>query len=110
MFDYVLHEGRRYQTKDTPDQYMSEYRIVDGRLLWDEYHMESVPKQQRPHPDDDGILGLIGSLKRVVDKENVDQNWHGYLYMVPDIGDPDRGTYRAKFTDGTLVEFIKVEE
>jgi len=33
MFDYVVYEGRRYQTKDTPDQYTSVYRIVRGRLL-----------------------------------------------------------------------------
>jgi hypothetical protein len=110
MFDYVLHEGRRFQTKDTPDQDLSEYRIENGRLVFDEYHMEEVPKAERPYPNDDGLMGLVGSERRVVDKPNVDQNWHGYLYMVPDIGDPDDGEYRAKFTDGSLVEFVRLSD
>ncbi len=107
MFDYLIHEGKQYQTKDTPDQYMSEYRIVNGRLLGDEWHMESVPKSERPHPDapDDSLLAMSGCMKRVIDKPNVDLNWHGYLYLS---GNGD--LYRAKFTDGTLVAFERESE
>jgi hypothetical protein len=107
MFDYVLHEGRRFQTKDTPDQCLSEYRIENGRLLHDEYHLESVPEAERPFPNEGGLLGLVGSLRTVIDKPNVDTNWHGDLYMVPNVGDPDNAEYRARFVDGNLVEFIR---
>jgi hypothetical protein len=103
MFDYITHEGSRYQTKDTPDQYLSEYRIENGRLVFDEYHVEDVPKEQRPYPDDDGLLGWIGSQRRIIDQSSVDQHWHGYIDMVPDDG--SGGSFRAKFTDGNLVSF-----
>lgn len=110
MFDYLTHEGRRYQTKDTPDQYLSEYRIVNGRLLGDEWHMESVPKAERPYPDepDDSIMSFCGSMRRVIDKADIDLNWHGYIYAVPDAG--SSGLYRAKFADGTLVAFEQIGE
>lgn len=110
MFDYVKHEGRLYQTKDTPDQYMTVYRIVNGRLLGDEWHVEEVPKSERPHPDapDDDIRSLFGCMRRVVDKADIDLEWHGYIDMVPDDG--SGGDYRAKFTDGTLVEFVRLPE
>ncbi len=106
MFDYLVHEGVEYQTKDTPDQGMSHYRIVNGRLLWDEYHLETVPKTERPYPNDDGIMGMIGSVCTVIDKTDVDQNWHGYLYATGP--GPDYAEYRAKFTDGNLMEWKKV--
>lgn len=111
MFDYVTHEGRRYQTNDTPDQYLSEYRIVNGRLLGDEWHFEAVPKGERPYPDapDDSIEALFGSMRRVIDKADVDLNWHGYLDMVPDWElNEEWVDYRAKFTDGNLVSFERL--
>jgi len=113
MFDYVTHEGRRYQTKDTPDQYLSEYRIVNGRLIGDEWHMETVPKAERPYPDapEGDIRSFIGSMCRVIDKADIDLNWHGYLDLVPDCGDQEGFVdYRAKFTDGNLVSFERVSE
>lgn len=112
MFDYITHEGRRYQTKDTPDQYLSEYRIVNGRLLGDVWHMESVPKAQCPYPDapESSLLSIVGCMQRVIDKADVDLNWHGYIHMVPDVGDDDSADYRAKFTDGNLVAFERLSQ
>jgi hypothetical protein len=108
MFDYITHEGRRYQTKDTPSQYLDEYRIVNGRLLCDEWHHEEVPKEKRKYPNEDGLLGMVGSITRVVDKHDVDQNWHGHIDMVPDSGPYEE--YRAKFTDGDLMEFVRLAD
>ena len=105
MYDYVTHEGKRYQSKDTPDQGMSEYRIVGGRLLGDEWHYEMVPESERPDPQ----CLILGCMRRIIDTADVDLNWHGYLYM--SAGEEEQyATYRAKFTDGNLVEFIKSEE
>ncbi|MFL6600787.1 MAG: hypothetical protein ACJ8R9_05595 [Steroidobacteraceae bacterium] len=108
MFDYVLHEGRRYQTKDTPDLCLTEYRIVNNRLVWDEYHFEEVPNAERPYPNGDGLLRLVGCLRRVIDRHNVDLVWHGYLHMIPEDG--SEGSFRAKFTDGVLVAFERLPE
>jgi hypothetical protein len=33
MFDYIRYEGKTYQTKDTPAQFMAEYEIR-GDELW----------------------------------------------------------------------------
>lgn len=112
MFDYITHDGRRYQTKDTPDQYLSEYRILNGRLLGDEWHNETVPKAERPYPNapDGSLMALVGCMRRVIDKADVDLNWHGYIYMVPDVGDHDDFDYRAKFTDGNLVAFERLAQ
>lgn len=110
MFDYLIHDGRRYQTKDTPDQHMSEYRIVNGRLLGDKWHYEEVPRAERPYPNaaDDDLLSLVGSMRRVVDEAHIDLNWHGYLTGCADSDGFER--FRAKFTDGNLVEFVSIPD
>ncbi|HYC01603.1 MAG TPA: hypothetical protein VEC57_20905 [Candidatus Limnocylindrales bacterium] len=108
MFDYVIHEGVEYQCKDTPDQYMSQYRIINRRLIGDEWHMEDVPWNERRYPLEKGIMHLCGSMRRVIDRADVDQNWHGYLYLTG--GGQRLPRYRAKFTDGNLVEFIEVKQ
>lgn len=126
MFDYIKCEvalpetGQAppalFQTKDTPDQYMTVYTITaDGRLTWKPYHMESVPKNERPYPDKDGILGLRGSMRRVeCDAEDID--FHGDIFFYAS-GPRDSGwwEYRARFTEGKLsnielVEFTPAKE
>lgn len=43
MFDWVEFEGKRYQSKDTPNQLCDEYCIDQlGRLLVEEYDAEFV--------------------------------------------------------------------
>lgn len=121
MFDYIdcraeLPEtevpppSRIFQTKDTPDQYMTVYTITeDGRLTWRPYEMEVVPKAERPYPDDDGILGLAGSMRRV-EGEPETLDFHGDIYFYT--YDPKtRGEweYRARFTEGRLAG-ITVDE
>ena len=32
MFDYIRYDGKEYQTKDTPAQFMAEYEIRDDEL------------------------------------------------------------------------------
>lgn len=38
MFDWVEFEGKRYQSKDTPNQLCDEYRIDENGVLWVEEH------------------------------------------------------------------------
>jgi len=121
MFDYIkcnmpLPEtpvpppSHGFQTKDTPDQYMTEYTITeDGRLSWKPYRIEEVPKAERPYPDAKGgsLRALCGILRRVEgDTEFVD--YHGDIFFY--VGVKGRWwEYRARFTDGKC-EKITLEE
>jgi hypothetical protein len=106
MFDYVNYKGAIYQTKDLSCVMETLTITEDGRLVHDESHWEPVEKKDRPHPNDDGLLGMMGSFKTVVDRENVDLNYHGYLnfYRHTDSGKWEE--FNAKFTDGKLVEIL----
>jgi len=121
MFDYirceaalpdapVLPPGDLFQTKDTPDQYMTVYTITaEGRLMWRPYHHEEVPKAERPYPDDKGLLGLCGSIRRV-EQEAEALPFHGDIHFYtgnhPDVG---WWEYRARFTEGILSSIVLVE-
>jgi hypothetical protein len=99
-----------FQTKATPDQYMTVYTITaDGRLTWRPYHWEDVPKEERPYPDDDGFLGLCGSMRRV-ERDPEDIPYHGdidfYAGNHPDVG---WWEYKARFTEGKLARIELVE-
>lgn len=124
MFDYINCEhklpdtpippptNKYFQTKDTPDQGMAIYTITaDGRLTWKPYIMEEVPEAERWYPNDDGLLGLFGSLRRVEgDPQTLD--WHGDIYFYKSSSDHSGWwEYRARFTEGrlsgiALIEFI----
>ncbi len=121
MFDYIkcnmpLPEtpvpppSHGFQTKDTPDQYMTEYTITeDGRLSWKPYRIEEVPKAERPYPDaEDGSLrALCGILRRAEsDAEFVD--YHGDIFFYAG-GKGRWWEYKARFTDGKC-EKITLEE
>ncbi|WP_174804400.1 hypothetical protein [Martelella limonii] len=123
MFDYIVCEADLpktaidppcgpFQTKDTPDQYLTVYTITtDGRLTWRPYRMLEVPKEERPYPDGDEFLVVCGSLRREEnDPEQV--NFHGDIEFYTD--DEDHGgwwKYRAHFNDGKLasIDLVKFE-
>src|ERR1700761_8929468 len=127
MFDYVkcevpLPDGwvphELLQTKDFDCEMVTHLITREGRLMLeriDETHI--VPKEERPYPNEDGLLGMCGMLRTVTSLH--DSNFHGIfnLYGVETISnEPDeryceRGrpiyrshNYSAKFTDGRLVE------
>ena len=122
MFDYIKCEmplpetdvaprAVLFQTKDTPDQYMTIYTITaDGRLSWRPYVMESVPKSERPYPNelDGSLLGLSGCMRRVESEPVFLEDYHGDLFFYSyDQG--DWWEYRARFTEGTCAA-ITLEE
>jgi hypothetical protein len=137
MFDYVRSEvplpdgfTGELQTKDFACEMAVHTIRSDGRLILARLdHTEVIPKSERPYPNDDGLLGLAGSLRCHWWHE--DANFHGILnfygseYELED-GQPYRGRgvltrgsnhrgdkgqpltrkwheYNAKFTDGKLV-------
>ena len=133
MFDWVRceaplpdppgekHSG--FQTKDL-DCSMDTYRItVDGRLELEKIVSEPVPEAERPPPPGPEAsifekLQAIGGYYREVSRSWVDQNHHGYLKFYTSTSLPSaegRPTYnwheyRAKFTDGRLVEIVKIHD
>lgn len=103
--------GRLFQTKDTPDQYMTVYTITaDGRLTWRPYEMEAVPREERPYPDapDDDFRSLCGSIRRV-EQPPEDIPYHGDICFY---GSGHTGAwweYNARFTEGRLARIDLVE-
>ena len=121
MFDYVrcdmplpetevMPKVDLFQTKDTPDQYMTVYTItVDGRLSWRPYHMETVPKEERRFPDapDDSLLALAGCIRRV-EREPEFLDYHGDIYFYCG-HEGSWWEYKARFTEG-VCQKIALEE
>lgn len=101
MFDYLLYKDHLYQTKSF-GCVMEEIRITEnGRLVRDKFHYEKVPKHERPYPDGNGLLALCGSLRKVIDKANVDMKFHGCFNFYDDF-DGKWVELEAKFTNGKL--------
>lgn len=103
-------DGTIFQTKDTPDQYMTLHWITaDGDLMWRPYEMEEVPKAERMYPDapDDSLFSLLGCIRRVErDPERID--FHGDVEFYH-YGDGGGWCYRARFTEGKLSRIDVVE-
>lgn len=120
LFDYITCEmplpetptpppGDDFQTKDTPDQYMTTYTITaDGRLTWRPYHLEEVPQHERPYPDGDGLLGAMGSIRRV-EKEPEAIPYHGDIHFCHYREPGEWWEYRARFTEGVCSGISLVE-
>lgn len=90
-----------WQTKDF-DCILTEIYITDeGELKINDFNYEIVSKKDRAYPKDEGLRGLMGSMKRV--NENLKPiKHHGYVNFYSNIGD-DWYEFFAKFTDGKLI-------
>ena len=121
MFDYVKCEvplpddfEGSLQTKDLDCDMVTHTITKEGRLIREWItHVTEVPKAERPYPDGEGIFELCGSMRR--HKTSADANYHGFLNFYGSSGKHEDDTYRwheynAKFTDGNLVEILKIEE
>ena len=100
MFDTISYQGKSYQTKCLKCL-LDEYRITeDGRLVTDYWHLESAPESDRPYPNapQGSLLGLVGIMRRIVDKRDIDTQHHGWIEFYD-----SKSIFRAKFTDGQLV-------
>jgi hypothetical protein len=104
----IIGDEPLWQTKDF-DNLMTEIYITDdGELKINKWEYEFVPKEERPYPDNDGFMGMIGSLKRN----------HVRLVTIPHHGYVNFGSqvngkwyeFNAKFTDGKLVEIKRINE
>lgn len=80
--------GGLLQTKDFDDPYLEDYTIDDDGRLYREPCWSAGPG---PNDGKDPA-------------QRHDMNWHGYLDLIDD----NLQRYRAKFTDGQLVEIVRV--
>src|SRR3972149_10188881 len=58
-------EGCDFQTKDFDCDLTEIYITDEGELKINRFEYESVPKEERPHPNAEGLMGLAGSLRRI---------------------------------------------
>ena len=98
LYDYLHHEGQTYQTKDTPLQSLHNYYIENGRLLEASGHIEDRG-DKTPGAD---ILLRVKGMCTFIETGKVDLNFHGYLWFCDGGAD-----YKAKFTDGQLMEITR---
>jgi hypothetical protein len=121
MFDYVrcevpLPDGfdGELQTKDLNRELVTHVITKDGRLIREWItHTTEVPNEERPYPNDEGIRGLIGSVK--IHTDSADAEFHGILNFYGTEGEHGEPSYRwheynAKFTDGQLVGIDEVRD
>ena len=113
-----------WQTKSFQPCDMTVYKITeDGRLLEEEWHLEDVPKEERPYPDADEekepFKALAGSMEKVVDGWS-EREYHGILNFydsvvlgegktrLDDDVQPVWFEYNATFTHGELEDVQRV--
>lgn len=94
--------GHIGQSKDFDDPFMEDYEITpEGRLL----HIDvTYEDRSDPNAKPGSWESLSGSMTPVPTGTKTDQNWHGYIWVWGN-GDYE---WRCKFTDGVLVEAVKV--
>jgi hypothetical protein len=103
----IIGDEPGWQTKDF-DNVMTEIYITnDGELKINQWEYEDVPKEERPHPNDDGIKGLFGSVRRSNESLETIPH-HGYVRFYSSIN-REWYEFNAKFTDGKLVEIKRVK-
>ena len=111
MFDYIrceapLPDGWKpsgpLQTKDFDCDMVCHVINAEGRLMLERIDaVHEVPKAQRHYPNDDGLLGLCGSVK--LDTSLHDSKFHGHVNFYGHDEQKNWHEYDAKFTDGQLV-------
>ena len=94
MFDYIHYNGKTYQTKGTPAQFLAEYEIrgdelwykmVESKWVNDEDtlfggYLEEISHEWLPVHDFDGSLTLRGE-----DEDYVALFWEGRLIRIKQI-------------------------
>lgn len=117
MFDYVrvcvpLPDGYvpsredNFQTKDFDCSLTTVWMREDGRLLIEDFEYEDVPKEERPYPNDTGIKGIFGCLRKINLRWR-DLEFHGW-FVFYDYVDGVSHEYKAKYTDGKLMEIVAI--
>jgi hypothetical protein len=100
MFDHIEYRGRQYQTKDTPEQALDNYKIEQDQdsghwyLWYEEYDSEWV--------ESEGLFGgcIKQSNQRWIQCNDFDGEIRFYYYK----SEEDQEEYRALFMDGRMLK------
>ena len=96
----IIGKNPEWQTKCFDCELTEIYITDDGDLKINRWKYKEVPKKDRPYPNDNGLLGLSGSLRR--DEEHLETIPHnGVVNFYSDIVG-DWYEFYAKFTNGKL--------
>ena len=95
-----LGEDCSFQTKNFDCELTEIYITDEGELKINRFEYEDVPKEERPHPNDEGLLGLAGSIRRINERfETI--SYHGIINFYTSVNDVWYEFY-ANFDNGKL--------
>ena len=104
----IIGKTPNWQTKSF-DCEMTEIYITDeGELKINRFEYEAVPKEERPYPNEDGLMGLMGSLRRVNERLETISH-HGFVNFYAKV-ESKFFSFSAKFTDGKLVSIVRDDD
>lgn len=109
MFDYLYYEGKEYQTKNTPNQFLDKYKIEPDQesghsYLWvEEYDAEWTE-------DKEALLG--GYLRHFNERWVRCDKFDGLIcfYRSLDKKHSEWEDFEALFMNGRLIKFTKKEK
>jgi hypothetical protein len=106
-----LGKDHPFQTKDFECTLTEIYITDEGDLKINRWEYESVPREERPHPNEEGLLGMIGSIRRKGERlEKIEH--HGYVNFYTILenwhNENDWLEFNAKFTNGKLVSIERL--
>ncbi len=101
----IIGKSPNWQTKSF-DCEMTEIYITDeGELKINRWEYEEVPKEERPYPNEEGLKGLIGCLRRINERLETISH-HGFVNFYAKV-EENIYSFSAKFTNGNLVSIEK---
>lgn len=107
-------ENCDFQTKDFENILTEVIITEDDRLQIKSFEYESVPENERPHPDATGILKLAGSMRQT-NIQYKDLNYNGTFRFYTGIGNYNKRPkdykfieFEATFTKGYLDHIIRI--
>lgn len=97
MFDYIKYGDKKYQTKDTPAQFMENYEIRGDELWFEKVKREWID-------DDEQFFG--GYLEPVSSEWQFCSNFTGGICFY----DYPKEEYHALFQNGKMVAIVEDHE
>jgi hypothetical protein len=105
MFDHIHYKGQEYQTKDTPNQMLDNYKIEQDQdsghwFLWhEEYDAEWVAEE--------GLFG--GSIKQSNHRWVCCHDFDGLIRFYYYRSNEDQEEYEALFMDGQMLKIKQTQ-
>ena len=100
MFDHIHYRGKEYQSKDTPEQNLDNYKIEQDQTsghwyLWhEEYDAEWI--------EGEGLFG--GNIRQSNHRWVCCHNFDGLIRFYWYVSEEDQEEYEALFMDGQMLK------